>query len=161
MSVDGVAAEVVEVLARARSLFAAGTATSADALDADSSAEASAAIAGRTDELSGSFAEAHRDALDAVSSGLQHASDADGRLADHVSDAADIAHAGAAAAEHLHAAAAGVPAALGPWSELAAAELGALKALRQHVAGMQQLMADHTAEAQRLADAVAALEYGQ
>jgi hypothetical protein len=134
MSVDGVAADVVDVIARARSLFAA--ATPAEAVDTDTSAaaEASAAIAGRTDELSGSFADAHRDALDEVSTGLQHASDADARLADHVSDAADTAHAGAAAAEHLHAATIGVADAIEPWAELPAAELAKLKALRQHVA---------------------------
>src|SRR5882757_2207056 len=94
MSVDPVADEVVAVMARARSLFAHSH--TAETIDTDlaSAAEASAAIAGRTDELSGSFAAAHRDALEAASTDLQHTSGADARLADHVCDAADTATAG-------------------------------------------------------------------
>jgi hypothetical protein len=161
MSVDGVAAEVVAVMGRARSLFAQVDAADTVGADTSSAAEASAAIAGRTGELSGSFTDAHRDALDKVSTDLQHASGADARLADHVSDAADTAHAGAAGAQDLHDAAGGVMDSLEPWADLPVTELAALKALRQHVSGMQQLMAGQTGEAQRLADVISALEYGE
>jgi hypothetical protein len=161
MSVDPVAAEVVAVMARARSLFAHQDAAETVDVDLASAAESSAAIAGRTDELSGSFAAAHRDALEAVSTELQHASGADARLAEHVCDAADTAAAGASDAGALHGTVGSVVDSLHPWSELPAAELAALKALRHHVSGMQQLISDHTAEAQRLADAIGALEYGQ
>lgn len=148
-------------MARARSLFAGPDASDTVGFDAASAAAASAGIAGRTDELSGSFATAHGDALDAAVAELHHAAGADARLADHLSRASDAAEAGAVGAQHLHAATDGVLDALDPWSELPVAELAALKALRQHVAEMAQLIAHHTAEAQQVADGISTLEYGQ
>jgi hypothetical protein len=161
MSVDAVAAEVVAVLARARSLFAGPDSGEAVETNAAAAADAGAAIAGQVGDMSGSFATAHRSMLDATATELHDANRLDGRLAEHLGDAADTARAGADAAGHLHAAADGVSDTLAPWADLPAGELAALKALRAHVAGMQQLTADHGAEAQRLADAIAALEYGQ
>lgn len=161
MAVPDVAAEVVAVLARARTLFLHPDAVDVGAAHVGAAAEASAAIAGRTAELSGTFAVAHRAALEAASTALEHASGADAQLADHLGAAADIAHVGATSAEDLHGGADGVMDALDPWSDLPVAELGALRALRQHVAGMQQLMAEHADAAQQSADAMAALLYGQ
>ena len=64
MSVDGVAAEVVAVMARARSLFENADAPGLADTGTATAAAASSAIAGHTDELSGSFAAAHREALE-------------------------------------------------------------------------------------------------
>jgi hypothetical protein len=160
MSVDAVATEVAEVLARARSLFAGPDVGEAIETNAAAAAEASATIAGHVADMSGSFATAHQSMLDATATDLHDATGLDARLADHVCQAADTARAGAEDAGHLYAAADGVSDTLDPWADLPVAELAALKALRQHVAAMQQLTADHGAEAQRLADEIAALEYG-
>jgi hypothetical protein len=161
MSVDAVAAEVVQVLARARSLFGGPDSGEPVETNAAAAAEAGAAIAGHVGDMSGSFATAHQSMLDATATELHHTTGLDGRLADHLGDAADTVRAGAEDARHLYSAADEVSDTLDPWADLPVAELAALKALRAHVAAMQQLTAHHGAEAQRLADEIAALEYGQ
>jgi hypothetical protein len=161
MSVDAVAAEVVQVLARARSLFAGPDIGETIETNAAEAAEASATIAGHVADMSGSFATAHQSMLDVTATDLHDATGLDARLADHICEASDTARAGAEDAGHVHTAADGVSDTLDPWSDLPVAELAALKALRAHIAQMQQLTAHHGAEAQRLADEIAALEYGQ
>ena len=101
-------------------------------------AEASRAIATRTTELSGKFASAHAELLDATAQRLERATAADARLADHLGAASQTHGEGGAQAAELRAGAADVPARLAPWEQYPAGELAALKALRHQVAGMQQ-----------------------
>jgi hypothetical protein len=161
-AVEHVAAEVVEVLSHAESLFATpGDVAAGDAAGTTGqAAEASRAIAARTADLSGSVAQAHADVLDSAAARLEAAAAADSRLADHVAAAADTHRAGLAQATDLRAAAAEVPARLAPFADIPASELAALKALRIKLAGMQQLMAHHSGDAARVAAEIRALGYG-
>jgi hypothetical protein len=59
----------------------------------------------------------------------------------------------------LRAGAAEIPDQLGPWADLPASELAALKALRNRVAGMQALVAQHSSDATRLAGEIRSLGY--
>ena len=164
MTVEHVAAQVVEVLARAESLFstpAEGAAVSGAADTMGQAAEASRAIATRTTELSGKFASAHAELLDATAQRLERATAADARLADHLGAASQTHGEGGAQAAELRAGAADVPARLAPWEQYPAGELAALKALRHQVAGMQQLLAHHGEEATRLAGEIRTVGYGQ
>ena len=140
-----VAARVVEVLSRAESLFAPpGEVPSAGLGDlAGRAADASAAVAAQTAELSGATAGAHRDLLGAAAQRLGGAADADSALADQLAGAVQTHSAGLSAAAGLRADAAEVPERLAPWADVPAADLAALKALRARVAGMGQLLAEH------------------
>jgi hypothetical protein len=158
--VEQVTIQVVEVLKRAESLFA----VPGDAYATETTgraAEASRAIATRTAELSGAAAQAHAGLLDAAAQRLDTAAGADARLAGHLARAAETHASGLSRATDLRAGAAEVPTRLAPWADIPASELAAVKALRNRVAGMQQLLADHTAEAARAAGEIRALGYGQ
>jgi hypothetical protein len=161
MSVDAVAVEVAAVLARAESLFSAPGFDALDTTATDSAAEASAAVAGRTGEMSGAFAAAHRDLLDSTTQRLQRAADADTRLAERLAQSADAHAGGQLHASRLRSGAEELPPQLDPWSELPVRDLAVLKALRHRVADMQQLLAQHREDAERTAGEIRSLEYGQ
>jgi hypothetical protein len=161
MSVQQMAARVVEVLARAESLFSTpGDSAAPEAAGrTDDAAHASAAISTSTAELSGVLASAHRDLLAETTHRLEDAAATDARLGDSVSDTSTAHSAARSQATDLRAGAAEIPTVLGPWAELPAAELAALKALRNRVAGMQRLLADHSAEAARVGGEIRSLGY--
>jgi hypothetical protein len=163
MTVEHVAARVVAVLTRAESLFATpGDAAAVEAAGRmGEAAEASRAIVSRTAELSGAVASAHRNVLAVAAQRLEDAAGTDGRLADHVADTSATHGAGRSRATELRAGAAEVSARLGPWAELPASELAALKALRNRLSGMQHLLAQHSAEATRVAAEIRTLGYQQ
>lgn len=162
MPVEDVVARVVEVLARAESLFAlpadAAAAAGAAGQVADATA-ASRAIAPRTAELSGAAAAAHGEAVDAAAQRLERTAATDSELARHLADTADSHHGGRSRATELRATAAEIPTALGPAVEIPAGEMAALKALRNRVAGMQQLLAQHSGESAGVAGEIRNLGY--
>jgi hypothetical protein len=160
MSVDAVAAQVAAVLARAESLFGAPGVDVLDTTATVSAAEAVATVAGRTGEMSGTLATAHRDLLDSATQRMQHAADADARLAERLARS-DAAHAaGRLDASQLRSRAEGVPTQLDPWAGLPVHDLAVLKALRHRVADMQQLLAQHREDAERTAGEIRSLDYG-
>jgi hypothetical protein len=161
VSVQGVVAQVVEVLRRAESLFAspADTAISGAADAVTGAAEASRAIGARTDELGGVLVSAHHALLSAAASHLEQSAATDTELADHLMRASQAHADGGSAATDLRVGAEDVPSRLGPLSYLPAGEHVGLLALRNRVADMQRLLADHTSEARRAADAIVSLGY--
>lgn len=161
MSVQGVVTQVVEVLRRAESLFAspadAAISRAADAVT--EAAEASRAIGLRTDELGGALVSAHHDLLSAAASHLEQSAATDTELADHLVRASHAHADGGSAATDLRVGAEDVASRLGPLSDVPAGQLAGLLALRNRVADMQRLLADHTSEARRAADAIVGLGY--
>jgi hypothetical protein len=162
MPVEDVAARVVEVLTRAESLFAipADAAAAGEAAGRVSdAAAASRAIASRTADLSGAAATAHSAAVGAAAERLEHTASTDSELAERVADTADAHHGGGSHAAELRASAAEIPSALGPAVRNPAGEVAALKALRNRVAGMQRLLAEHSGESARVAGEIRNLGY--
>jgi hypothetical protein len=98
--------------------------------------------------------------LDSATERLQHAA-ADARLTERLMQFADAHAGGQLHASHLRSGAEELPAQLDPWSELPVGDLAVLKALRRRVAKMQQLLARHREDAERAADEIRPLEYGQ
>jgi hypothetical protein len=156
MSVQDVVDGVVEVLSRAESLFAAPADPVAEDVTAaiGDATNASAAIGARTDELGGVLASAHHDALDTISRRLQGIGDTDLRLVEHLTAAAGVHANGTADAADLRRAAQELPSRLGPTGELPVSELAALLALRNQVADMQRLIAEHASHAARAAEII-------
>lgn len=162
MWVEQVATQVVEVLARAESLFAdpgdaAASTSAADTTDA--AADASAAIAAPTADLAGSAAQAHAALLAAASRHLENVAGTDAQLADRLDHAVEIHGDGLSQAGQLRTSAADVPASLQPWADLPASELAALKALRRGVADMQQLTSHHSELAAQMAGQIRTLGF--
>jgi hypothetical protein len=161
MSVRELTAHVVGVLTRAQSLFASPP-------DADASgvadrmreaAHASRAIAARAAQLSGATVDAHRNVIAAAGQPLEEAAATDAWLAEHVAYMSATQDAGLSRATELRAGADEVPDRLGASADLPAGELAALKALRNRVAYMQALVADHSGEATRVAGEIRTLGY--
>jgi len=94
MAVERVAAKVVEVLARAESLFTSpgDPAVSGAVERIGQAADASGAIVARTAELSGATASAHRELLASAAQRLEYAAGTDAQLADHVAGATETHH---------------------------------------------------------------------
>jgi hypothetical protein len=163
MSVQDLVDRVVAVLARAESLFTspgqAATARAAQTLT--DAAEASATIAARTDELSGAGASAHRDVLASAAKRLEHAAETDTRLTEQLGRAGQAHAAGAAESTQLREGAQDEPTQLDAWTELPAGELATLMALRNRVADMGRLLADHTSQAAQATDDIVRLHYPQ
>jgi hypothetical protein len=161
MSVQDVAGRVVEALSRAESLFA----TPADAASphmtaaVEDASEASRAIGAHTDELGGALASAHQDVLDTIARRLDDVGATDSQLVEHLTQAGQAHASGGTQATDLRAAAVEIPSRLGPTSDLPAAELVGLLALRNQVAGMQRLLAEHTSQAAHAADDIHGLTY--
>lgn len=160
MAVEEVAARVLAILTRAESLF------SADAAGAEvppspvgAAAQTARAIAARTAEMSGVTVRGHREMITAGADRLERASDADDRLAENLRSSAQLHDAGRSQAAALRAAAADVPGQLQPWSQLPAAEIAGLQALRTQLAGMQHLLARHSAAGARAAAEISTLRY--
>ncbi len=156
MTVDEVAARVVDVLTRAETLFAPPGEWQPPA-DVGAAAQTAAAIAARTADLSGATASAHRDMI--AAGHLERASDADTRLADALQRSAQLHGQGASQAAGLRAAAAEVPAQVSRWAELPAAQAAGLNTLRTQLVGMQRLLARHRAAAARTAAEISAVRY--
>jgi hypothetical protein len=162
MAIEHVAAQVVEVLTRAESLFAAAPDSDAAAAGMHSTgdaAETARVLAARTDDMSGALASGHRDVAAASAGRLEHSSGIDQRLVDHVTRSSQLHSVGLTQASGVRAGAAEVPAQLQPWSDLPASDLAGLKMLRNHLAAMQRLMAHHSAVSARTAGDIAAMSY--
>jgi phosphoenolpyruvate-protein kinase (PTS system EI component) len=161
MSVQDVVDRVAEVLSRAESLFAtpADTASSRMTAAVEDASEASRAIGARTDELGGALASAHHDVLDTIARRLDDVRDTDSRLVEHLTRAGQAHASGGSQATDLLAGAEEIPSRLGTTSELPASGLAGLLALRNQIAGMQRLLAEHTGEAARASDDIRGLTY--
>ncbi|MCV7236187.1 hypothetical protein [Mycobacterium branderi] len=153
-------ARVVEVLARAESLFTT-PAEAATTAQLDAAAEASRGLAARSAELSGAAITAHRDLATSATQRLEHAADTDAHLAEQVARAGQTHAEARSQASALRAEAAEVGPRLDAWAGLPASEITGLKALRDRVARMQQLLAQHRQEAVRTASQIRSLGYGQ
>ena len=164
MGLDDVAARVVTVLTRAESLFAppGDHDSGASALSRIGAAAADARlIAGRTADLSGATVAGHADFASASAEDLDHAFDADARLADSLRRGTELHGVGKARAGALRAAAGEVVPRIGPMADLPAGELAALKVLREHVAHMRDLLGEHRSAGARTAVEIRAVRYGQ
>jgi hypothetical protein len=161
MSVQDVADHVVEVLRRAESLFSPPSDTRTTQLTAAvaDASDASRAIGARTAELGGAVADAHGDMMAAVGRRLDDVGVADAQLTEHLARTAELHMRGASYATDVRRGAEELPSRLGPTTELPASELAALLALRNHVADMQRLLAEHTGQAARDADVILDLGY--
>jgi ABC-type transporter Mla subunit MlaD len=161
MSVQDVVNRVVEVLSRAESLFAtpADAATSHMTAAVDDASEASRAIGARTDEFGGALASAHHDVLDTIARRLDDVGDTDSQLIEHLTRVGHAHASGGSQATDFRASAEEIPSRVGPSSELPASELAGLLALRNQVAGMQRLLAEHTSQAARASDDIRGLTY--
>ena len=162
MTLGDVAARVVAVLARAESLFAVpedAVAASAAADQLGQAADANRALGGRSSELSGAGATAHRQLVDDSAAGVGAAARADERLAAHLTAAAARHHRGRTRAQNLRIDAAAVPDQFAALSGTGAGELAALKNLRTQLAGMRQLLAEHAGQDAAAADQIRAVDY--
>ncbi|PXX01537.1 hypothetical protein [Mycolicibacterium moriokaense] len=161
MSVQHVVDHAVEVLSRAESLFSAPAdpAPSQSTAAVDDASEASRAIGAHTDELGGALASAHHEMLDNVARRLDAIGDTDSRLAEQLMRAAESHASGASQATDLRLGTEELPSRLGPTTELPATELAGLLALRNQLADMQRLLAEHTSQAARDADVIRGLGY--
>jgi hypothetical protein len=160
MSVQDVVDGVVEVLSRAESLFnPADTAPSQTTAAIDDASEASRAIGAHTDELGGALASAHHEMLNNVARRLEAVGDTDSQLVEHLTQAAESHTRGASCATDLRVGAEELPSRLGPTTGLPASELVALLTLRNQVADMQHLLAEHTSQAARDAEVILGLGY--
>jgi hypothetical protein len=160
MSVQNVVDAVVEVLSRAESLFNPGdTAPSQTTAAIDDASEASRAIGAHTDELGGALASAHHDMLENVARRLEAIGHTDSQFVEHLTHSAESHASGASHATDLRLGAEELPSRLGPTAELPASELVELLALRDQVADMQHLLAEHTSQAAHDADVIRGLGY--
>jgi len=158
MMLGDIAARVSEVLVRAESLFAVPEdAAAADQLGR--AADANRALGGRTSELSGAAATAHRQLVDQSAADLSAAADADDQLAAQLTAAAARHHRGHARARDLRADAAAVVDRFAVLSGTGTGELAVLKALRAGVSGMQQLLAEHAGQSSAAAAQIRAVDY--
>jgi hypothetical protein len=161
MPVEDVVARVSEVLSRAESLFAGAARNGGSAALASliSAADANRAVAPRTSELSGAMATSHREAVSATADRLEGVADAERDLVHRLNQASDAHGEGRSQASSLRASAAEIPAALGPAAQIPAGQIAALKAVRNRVARMHDLVTRHSAESARLADEIHNLGY--
>jgi hypothetical protein len=162
MMLGDVAARVVAVLTRAESLFAVpedAAAASAAADQLGQAAEANRALGGRSAELSGAGATAHRQLVDESAAGVGAAARADEQLAAHLTAAGARHNLGRIKAQNLRTDAAAVPDQFAALSGTGAGELAALKNLRAHLAGMQQLLAEHAGQGAATAAQIRAVDY--
>jgi len=162
MMLGDVAARVVQVLSRAESLFAVpedavAASTAADQLGQAS--EVNRALGGRTAELTGAGAGAHRRLVDESAADVAAAARADEQLAAHLTAAAARHRRGRTRAQHLRADAAAVPDQFATLSGTAAGELAALKNLRAQLAGMQRLLAEHAGQGAAAAAQIRGVDY--
>ncbi|MDG4667983.1 hypothetical protein [Mycobacterium sp. 236(2023)] len=151
---------VVDVLQRADSLFASAEAPAAATLDkVQRAAEASHAAVGPTGEMAGSLADAHHETLASVARRLDECAASDAHLVEQLARAADShAHSAAQAGEVASRAAESCET-LGEWSEIPAAEIAALMALRRAMTEMQALMTQQAGESMRTAENLTNLSY--
>jgi small-conductance mechanosensitive channel len=164
MSVQDLVDRVVAVLSRAESLFTPpgeATAAARAAQTLTSAAETSRTIAARTDEMSGATASAHHDVLATAAGNLGATADTDARLTDLLGRIGQAHAAGAAQSTQLREGAHDVPSQLDSCAALPVGELATLMALRNQVADMGLLLADHTSQAAQATDDIVRLHYPQ
>ena len=162
MTVDDVAARVVQVLTRAESLFAVpeeATAAGAAVDQLGHAAETDRALGRRTGELSGAGATGHRQLAAESAAALAAAARADAQLAAHLTATAARQHSDRIRAQELRADAAAVTEGLGALSGSATGDLAALRTLRAQLAGMQRLLAEHAGQDAAAADEIRAVHY--
>jgi len=162
MMLGDVAARVVAVLTRAESLFAVpedAAAASAAAAQLGQAVEANHALGGRSAELTGAGVTAHRQLVDESAAGVAASARADEQLAAHLTAAAARHQRGYTRARNLRADATAVPDQFAALSGTGAGELAALKNLRAHLAGMQQLLAEHAGQDAAAAAQIRAVDY--
>jgi hypothetical protein len=161
MSVQDIVDHVVEALARAESLFTTPADTTALEMTAavSDASQASRAIGVRTDELGGALASAHHDALSDTTRRLEDIGDTDSQLVYHLTRAANAHASGGSQATDVRVGTEEIPSRLGESSELPCSELATLLALRNQLASMQRLLAQHTSQAARDADVILGLGY--
>jgi hypothetical protein len=162
VAIEHAAARVVQVLTRAESLFAAGADTDAAAAAlsrTSTAAETARAVAARAADMSGALVQGHRDVAAARAECLEHASGMDQRLVDHLTRSIELHTVGLTQASGLRAGAAEVPGQLQPWADIPASDLAGLKMLRNHLAAMQRLLAQHSAVSARTATDIADMNY--
>jgi hypothetical protein len=97
--------------------------------------------------------------LDTIARRLDDVRDTDSRLVEHLTRAGQAHASGGSQATDLLAGAEEIPSRLGTTSELPASGLAGLLALRNQIAGMQRLLAEHTGEAARASDDIRGLTY--
>ena len=163
MPVEDVAARVTEVLSRAESLFAPapenwGPGEAGGLISA--AAAANRAVAQRSSDLSGAMAVSHAEAVSRTADRLERAADAEGELASHLTRATDTHSEGRSYASSLRASAGDTQAALGASGQLPAGEIAAIRALRNCVARMHELVTRHSAESAGLAEEIRNIGYG-
>jgi hypothetical protein len=95
--------------------------------------------------------------LDNVAQRLEAIGDTDSQLVEHLTRSAEAHTSGASQATDLRLGAEELPSRLGPTTGLPASELAALRALRNQVADMQRLLAEHTSQAARDAELILGL----
>jgi len=162
MMLGDVAVLVVAVLTRAESLFAVpddAVAASAAADQLGQAADGNGALGGRSSELTGAGATAHRQLVDESAAGVRAAARADEQLGAHLTAAAARHHRGRTRAQNLRIDAAAVPDQFAALSGTGAGDLAALKNLRAHLARMQQLLAEHAGQGVAAAAQIRAVDY--
>src|ERR1700730_16653356 len=162
VAVEDVAAHVVAVLTRAASPFAgvAGAESVPTAADRVRAAAGTArGLTASTADMSGAIVATHRELAAASAEQLDQASGVDARLAELLGRTAALHGAALSRAGGLRAGPAEVPSQLAPWAEMPASELAGLKMLRNHLAAMQRLLAQHNAVAARTAADISTLSY--
>jgi hypothetical protein len=99
--------------------------------------------------------------LAAAAEKLERAADTDTRLTEQLGRAGQTHAAGASESTQLRERAHAIPDQLDAWTQVPAAELATLLALRSQVANMQRLIADHTSQAAQATDDIVRLHYPQ
>lgn len=160
MAVDDWVMRVVDVLARAETLFSATDGPAGPATgDLGAAADANAALAVRTAELSGSGAGSHRQAVHASAGAVSAAAHTDAALTEQLNNVASAHSHGAVRAGHLRDTATAIADVVSPLRGTAAGDVVVLKTLRTQLAGMQQLVAAHSNHGAAAAEAIRGLGY--
>jgi hypothetical protein len=160
MAVEDLVTRVVDVLTRAESLFATAAGPAENATGAlGHAAEVNDTLSSRTADLSGAGVSSHREAVQRSAARMGAAADIDAALAEHLSSAASMHSGGAGQAGDLRAGAASIAEIVGPLRGTAPGDMVILKALHARVAGMQQLVAEHSDLATASAEQIRSLGY--
>ncbi|MDA2893430.1 hypothetical protein PDG61_21120 [Mycolicibacterium sp. BiH015] len=151
---------VMDVLHRADALFTSAEAPAAGTVEKlQQASQSSATLAGPTDDMAGAITDAHREMLATVAQRLSHHATTDARLLEQLARAADSHTQSAARAGAVAAGAEDTCEHLGEWSDIPAAEIATLVALRRAVTEMQALMTQQASQSMRTAEDIVNLGY--
>jgi hypothetical protein len=160
MAVEDLVTRVVDVLIRAESLFTTAAGPTENATGAlGHAAEVNNTLSARTAELSGAGVSSHREAVQQSTARMAAAADVDSALTEHLGTAASMHSGGAGQAGDLRAGAASIAEIVGPLRDTAPGDMVILQALHARVAGMQQLVAEHSDLATGAAEQIRSLGY--